>query len=64
MRIKHRYLLFEIGYLDHDGLVSPMATLPENLSSRELQNIIAASVQLNFGDCGAATAGNSLRGNL
>lgn len=66
VRVKNRYLLFEVSF--EDSLASssllrrPQSILPSTLSDKDVQGCIRGSVELNFGDFGVGAVYGTTQG--
>ncbi|KAI8050549.1 Rpp14/Pop5 family-domain-containing protein [Syncephalis plumigaleata] len=64
VRIKHRYILFEILYAPPQDSAKPLSALspsPDRLSTREILDHIQQTIETNFGDYGTGMVNRRLQ---
>ena len=59
VRLKHRWLLFEIIYPNETSVI-PFSTPSQNLTTRTILDVLRQQVAYNFGDHGAGLTAPSL----
>jgi ribonuclease P/MRP protein subunit POP5 len=67
VRIKHRYILFEILYAPPHENAKPLSALlpsPDRLTTREIFTHICQTIEVNFGDYGAGVVISRLQGTF
>lgn len=60
VRLKHRWLLFEIIYPNETSAIVPFSTPSQNVTTRTILDVVRQQVAYNFGDHGAGLTAASL----